>query len=556
MTKARNLADLLDANGDVKSTNLDNVPASDNASALTTGTLPNARLPANISDSGTEGTKIATGTTAQRGSTQGQFRFNTTTGKFEGRNASGFTSIEPYPVVSSVNVTEVASDAGGNQTFVITGENFSSGDTVAFIGNDSSEFNATTTTVDSATQLTAVAPKASFVNSKEPYDIRVTKSTNLSSILNNQINVDNTPVWQTAAGSLGTINDTARSGVNIATSATDSDGDTVTYSLVSGALPAGLSLNSSTGAITGDATQVNSHTTSSFTLRATANSKTVDRAFTITVNALISGSTTYNYQGSMVEWTRPAGVSSVTIVMWGSGGATGDNNNGGHGGFSQGTLDVSNYSSLWVQVGQAGQDRANNFGGAYSAIFSANSISHANAIAVVGGGGGGSENGSYGGGGGGFNQSGQGGGVGRQGSQSGGGTLSGGGSTGNGAGGGHVGTSGGGFQGGNAPMSSSGSRAYNGGGKQTGSVQGTSGGAGGSGYYGGGGGTSWYATGGGGGSGYANTSVVSNINTDGSPTNRESTSNVNGDDNSEYSTNIGKAGEASGHGKVVIKYSI
>ena len=33
MTKARNIADLLDANGDVKSSNLDNVPASDNATA-------------------------------------------------------------------------------------------------------------------------------------------------------------------------------------------------------------------------------------------------------------------------------------------------------------------------------------------------------------------------------------------------------------------------------------------------------------------------------------------------------------------------------------------
>ena len=44
MTKARNLSDLLDGNGDVKSANLDNVPASDNASALTTGTLPAARI--------------------------------------------------------------------------------------------------------------------------------------------------------------------------------------------------------------------------------------------------------------------------------------------------------------------------------------------------------------------------------------------------------------------------------------------------------------------------------------------------------------------------------
>ena len=44
MTKTRNIADLLDANGDVVSGALDNVPASNNASTLTTGTLPSARL--------------------------------------------------------------------------------------------------------------------------------------------------------------------------------------------------------------------------------------------------------------------------------------------------------------------------------------------------------------------------------------------------------------------------------------------------------------------------------------------------------------------------------
>jgi hypothetical protein len=44
MSKARNLADLLDASGDVVSGALDNVPPSNDASALTTGTLPIARI--------------------------------------------------------------------------------------------------------------------------------------------------------------------------------------------------------------------------------------------------------------------------------------------------------------------------------------------------------------------------------------------------------------------------------------------------------------------------------------------------------------------------------
>ena len=47
MSKARNIADLLDANGDVEVAALGNVPPSNDASALTTGTLDIARLAAN-----------------------------------------------------------------------------------------------------------------------------------------------------------------------------------------------------------------------------------------------------------------------------------------------------------------------------------------------------------------------------------------------------------------------------------------------------------------------------------------------------------------------------
>ena len=48
MTKANDLASLLDANGDVVSSALDNVPPSNDASALSTGTLPDGRFPATL----------------------------------------------------------------------------------------------------------------------------------------------------------------------------------------------------------------------------------------------------------------------------------------------------------------------------------------------------------------------------------------------------------------------------------------------------------------------------------------------------------------------------
>ena len=245
----------------------------------------------NIVDAGTEGTKVATGTTAQRGSTTGQWRYNTTSGFFEGRNTSGtFSTLEPTPTVASVDDTEVDSGGGGNQTIVITGTNFKTGDVASFVGSSAS-FDAATTTIDSSTQITAVAPKASFLNAQEPYKVRVTSSTGVAGTsATGLINVDNAPTWTTASGSLGSIAEDA-TGNHFTVAASDAEGDTIAYSVQSGSL-AGLSLNSSSGVISGDPTDVSSDTTNSFTLRATAGSKNADRAFTyITTNNPLAGLT-------------------------------------------------------------------------------------------------------------------------------------------------------------------------------------------------------------------------------------------------------------------------
>jgi len=64
MTRTRNISDLLDSNGDVKVTSLDNAPAVDltnlSATHLTSGTIPAARFPSTIDgrDLSTDGTKL------------------------------------------------------------------------------------------------------------------------------------------------------------------------------------------------------------------------------------------------------------------------------------------------------------------------------------------------------------------------------------------------------------------------------------------------------------------------------------------------------------------
>ena len=258
----------------------------------------------NISDGGTAGTKLAAGTTAQRASTTGQMRFNSTTGLAEYYTGSEFKAIDSPPVVSSVDVSEVDSQAGGNQTVVITGSNFQSGATASFIGS-SADFTAASTTVNNSSQITAVAPKASFLNAQEPYGVKVENTSGLSSTLAAAINVDTAPTWSTSAGSLGTIQDNA-TGTHFTLSATDADGDTVSYAVTAGSIPAGTSLNSSTGVISGDPTDVSGDTTSTFTVTATANSKTAVREFSIITTH------DFGYSTSGITWNMRARDQSLS----------------------------------------------------------------------------------------------------------------------------------------------------------------------------------------------------------------------------------------------------
>ena len=286
---------------------------------------------ANIVDSGTQGTKIASGTTAQRGSTVGQIRFNSTTNLLEYYDGSTSKAVDTPPTITSIDVTEVDSQAGGNQTIVITGANFASGAVVTYVGSAGTDFNASTTTVDSSTQITAVAPKSSFLNAQEPYGVQVTNPSGLDNTLATQINVDSAPIWSTASGSIGSIYDIMRSSASVSATATDPDGDTIVYSLQSGSLPSGLSLNTSTGVISGTASAVGSDTTSSFTLRATANSKTADRAFSIIVYAPVTETLT-----SSQTWNVPTGLTSASVQLAAGGGGGGGGGSGGGCGFPYG----------------------------------------------------------------------------------------------------------------------------------------------------------------------------------------------------------------------------
>jgi hypothetical protein len=277
----------------------------------------------NIVDSGTEGTKVATGTTAQRGSTTGQWRYNTTTGFFEGINTGGsISSLEPDPIITSISPT---TETDANANIVITGENFFSGSTVKFIGNDGTEYTSPSVTVNSTSQITATTPSTPLTVANEPYDVKVISATNKTTTLDDALDAGGSPTWITASGNLGTV--TEQDSVNITVSANDPDGQTIIYSETGGTVLSsnGLTLNSSTGAITGTAPSVSSDTTLSFTIRASDGTNNTDRAFSFVVqnDVLLDGlvawyqtggetdSSGNNYTGSF-SGSNSSSISTVT----------------------------------------------------------------------------------------------------------------------------------------------------------------------------------------------------------------------------------------------------
>ena len=179
-----------------------------------------------------------------------------------------------------------------NASFTLAGTNFVSVPIVELISSTGAITRASAVAFNSATSLTVTTNLAagSYFVRVENNDGGAVRSS--SAILNASI----APNWSTAAGSLGTIAASATQSFTIL--ALDDDSTAVTsYSLQSGSLPGGFTLDgdSSIGTISGTETGSSATTTYSFTIRATDNeSQTTDRAFTITVSHGATGGAQFN----------------------------------------------------------------------------------------------------------------------------------------------------------------------------------------------------------------------------------------------------------------------
>jgi hypothetical protein len=243
--------------------------------------------------------------------------YDTSTGTLKKIQRSNITL--QIPIITSISPTNVDSkDSATTTTFTITGTGFSVGVTAVLISNGGTEISFNTVTRDSTTQLTCVLNNALVTAvTDEPYDIKVTNTSNLTSTLTNQINVDQRPVFVTAAGSLGT----QRVGSFSATiEATDPESaGAVRYDVVGGTLPTGITLNTSTGVISGSITPESSDTTYNFTIQASdVDSNVSFRDFSIT----LSGPSVTSFTSSGT-FAVPSGITSVDVLVVAGGGGGG-----------------------------------------------------------------------------------------------------------------------------------------------------------------------------------------------------------------------------------------
>ena len=297
------------------------------------------------------------GTTAQRPAVPvlGMIRYNTTLNVLEQYTTIGWQGIESAPVIANVNNTIISNT---NVTLTINGSNFKSGSVVTVTGAavNNIERQLVTTYINSS-QITA-ATNASAVPyvSNAVYNIKVTNPSGLSSLFLNAGTTDTPPSWTTSSGLLGYISDLARGSKTFTVQATDPEGQSISYSVISGALPTGMTLNSSTGVIGGTPNAVGTDTTSTFTIRATANSLSVDRSFSIIVKA--PGKTAFSYTGSNQTFSIPTGVDRIQAKLWGGGsgnytaGYTSNSGSGACGGYAETIFNVlPGETTLTVLVG-------------------------------------------------------------------------------------------------------------------------------------------------------------------------------------------------------------
>ena len=190
---------------------------------------------------------------------------------------------ETKPTIASISPSVIENTA---TAVTITGTNFISVPQVEAINSTGAIVAADSITYTSATQIVAtftLPVDGTYFLRVENNDGNAVRS---GSAL---LTVSDAPAWTTSAGSLGS--NAAGSSVSYTVAATGA----TSFAVQSGSLPGGVSLNTSTGVISGTESGATAETTYNFTIRASdAEGQTADRAFSITITVAINNSGQFN----------------------------------------------------------------------------------------------------------------------------------------------------------------------------------------------------------------------------------------------------------------------
>ena len=185
---------------------------------------------------------------------------------------------------------DLATLPAGGATVAIVGTGFVNGCQVLV-----DSVYAPTVTFTSSTSISFTTPAMSAGT----YPIYVINPDGGTAIAIPGISYSGVPAFSTSSGSIGSLYESTTANVSI--SATSDSA--VTYTVDSGSLPGGLSLNANTGTITGNLGSISNSTTYNFTIKATdAELQDTNRSFSITVNP------------DVVTFNTPAGNQSYSNI--------------------------------------------------------------------------------------------------------------------------------------------------------------------------------------------------------------------------------------------------
>ena len=195
-------------------------------------------------------------------------------------NLGGSVTVgETKPTITGISPSVITN---AQTSITITGTNFVSAPIVEAISSTGVITQADSVTFTSSTSIAAqftLATDGTYFIRVENNDGNAVRSSNAI------LTVSDVPSWTTAAGSLGS--NAAGSSVSYTVAATNA----TSFSKISGSFPGGVSLNTTTGVISGTESGATSETTYNFTIRATdAEGQTADRAFSITITVGINNS--------------------------------------------------------------------------------------------------------------------------------------------------------------------------------------------------------------------------------------------------------------------------